>query len=139
MWLLHGEVGDVGISGDLKLKDTLTSGGVAVEQGAVHRGESVAGDDRGLDGEFLDVRFGLLQSKSKKKKKEKERRRSNNDNTKTCTGGALAKFGKILRRAAVITDSYSSLQFSSQRKLELQIYTDSILRGIRARELRSRP
>lgn len=135
MWLLHGEVGDVGISGDLKLKDALTSGGVAVEQGAVHRGESVAGDDRGLDGEFLDVRFGLLQSKSKKK----ERRRSNNDNTKTCTGGALAKFGKILRRAAVITDSYSSLQFSSQRKLELQIYTDSILRGIRARELRSRP
>lgn len=72
MWLLHGEVGDVGISGDLKLKDALTSGGVAVEQGAVHRGESVAGDDRGLDGEFLDVRFGLLQSKSKKKRKKKK-------------------------------------------------------------------
>lgn len=134
MWLLHGEVGDVGISGDLKLKDALTSGGVAVKQGAVHRGESVAGDDRGLDGEFLDVRFGLLQSKSLKKKK-----RSNNDNTKTCTSGALAKFGKILRRAAVRTNNYSSLQFSSQRKLKLQIYTDSILRGIRARELRSRP
>lgn len=72
MWLLHGEVGDVGISRDLKLKDALTSGGVAVEQGAVHRGESVAGDDRGLDGEFLDVRFGLLQSKSLKKEEEEE-------------------------------------------------------------------
>lgn len=34
-----------------------------VEHGAVHRGEGVAGDDGGLDGEFLDVRFGLLQRK----------------------------------------------------------------------------
>lgn len=32
-----------------------------VEHGAVHRGEGVAGHDGGLDGEFLDVRFGLLQ------------------------------------------------------------------------------
>lgn len=59
--LLHGEVGDVGISGDLELEDALGGGGVPVEHGAVHRGEGVAGHDGGLDGEFLDVRFGLLQ------------------------------------------------------------------------------
>lgn len=34
-----------------------------VEHGAVHRSEGIAGDDGGLDGEFLDVRLGLLQRK----------------------------------------------------------------------------
>lgn len=38
----------------------LGGGGVPVEHGAVHRREGIAGDDGGLDGEFLDVRFGLL-------------------------------------------------------------------------------
>lgn len=59
--LLHGEVGDVGVGGDLELEDALGGGGVPVEHGAVHRGEGVAGDDGGLDGQFLDVRFGLLR------------------------------------------------------------------------------
>lgn len=58
---LHGEVGDEGPSGDLELEDALCSGRVPVEHGAVHRGEGVAGDDGGLDGELLDVRFRLLQ------------------------------------------------------------------------------
>ena len=58
--LLHGEVGDISASGDLKLEDAVSSGGVPVEHGAVHRGEGITGDDGGLDGEFLDVRFGLL-------------------------------------------------------------------------------
>lgn len=64
--LLHGEVGDVGISGDLELEDALGGGGVPVEHGAVHRGEGVAGHDGGLDGEFLDVRFSLLQKRTLK-------------------------------------------------------------------------
>lgn len=58
--VLHGEVGDVGLGGDLELEDAVCSGGVPVEHGAVHRGEGVTGDDGGLDGELLDVRFGLL-------------------------------------------------------------------------------
>lgn len=58
--LLHGEVGDVGIGGDLEVEFALGGGGVPVEHGAVHRREGIAGDDGGLDGEFLDVRFGLL-------------------------------------------------------------------------------
>lgn len=58
--LLHGEVGDVGSSGDLELEDPLGGGGVPVEHGAGHRGEGVPGDDGGLDGELLDVRFALL-------------------------------------------------------------------------------
>lgn len=45
------------------MEDALGGGGVSVEHGAVHRGEGVAGDDSGLDGEFLDVRFSLLQNK----------------------------------------------------------------------------
>lgn len=59
--VLHGEVGDVGVGRDLELEDALGGGGVPVEHGAVHRGEGVAGDDGGLDGELLDVRFGLLR------------------------------------------------------------------------------
>lgn len=62
-WRLHGEVGDVGVSRDLELEDALGGGGVPVEHGAVHRREGVAGDDGGLDGELLDVRFSLLQRK----------------------------------------------------------------------------
>ena len=31
-----------------------------VEHGAVHRGEGVARDDGGLDGQLLDVRLDLL-------------------------------------------------------------------------------
>lgn len=66
--LLHGEVGDVGVGRDLELKDALGGGGVPVEHGAVHRGEGVAGDDGGLDGELLDVRFGLLREEGTSEK-----------------------------------------------------------------------
>lgn len=58
---LHGEVGDVGVGGDLELEDPHGGGGVPVEHGAVHGGEGVARDDGGLDGELLDVRFDLLR------------------------------------------------------------------------------
>lgn len=60
--LLHGEVGDVGAGRHLELEHGLGGCGVPVEHGAVHRGESIAGDDGGLDGELLDVRLGLLQT-----------------------------------------------------------------------------
>ena len=57
---LHGEVGDVGVGGDLELEDALCGGRVPVEHGTVHGREGITGDDGGLDGELLDVRFGLL-------------------------------------------------------------------------------
>lgn len=66
--LLHGEVRDVGVGRDLELEDALGGGGVPVEHGAVHRGEGVAGDDGGLDGELLDVRFGLLREEGTSEK-----------------------------------------------------------------------
>lgn len=40
-----------------------------VEHGAVHRGEGVAGDDGGLDGQLLDVRFGLLRRGTRQSEK----------------------------------------------------------------------
>jgi len=58
--LLHGEVGDVGRGGDLELEHALRGGGAPVEHRAVHRGEGVARDHRGLDGQLLDVGLGLL-------------------------------------------------------------------------------
>lgn len=59
--VLHGEVGDVGVGGDLELEDPLGGGGAPVEHRAEDRGEGVAGHDGGLDGQLLDQRFGLLQ------------------------------------------------------------------------------
>lgn len=62
--LLHGEVGHVGVGGDLDLEDGLGGGGAPVEHRAEDRGEGVARHDGGLDGELLDERFGLLQTRS---------------------------------------------------------------------------
>lgn len=59
--VLHGEVGDVGVGGDLELEDPLGGGGAPVEHRAEDRGEGVAGHDGGLDGQLLDQRLGLLQ------------------------------------------------------------------------------
>lgn len=58
--LLHGEVGDVGVGGDLELEDPLGGGGAPVEHRAVDGGEGVARHDGGLDGQLLDEGSGLL-------------------------------------------------------------------------------
>lgn len=70
--LLHGEVGDVGVGGDVEVEDALGGGGVPVEHGAGHRGEGVAGDDGGLDGELVDVRSGLLRTEGPSKLMQKK-------------------------------------------------------------------
>lgn len=61
---LHGEVGHVGVGGDLELEDGLGGGGAPVEHGAEDPCEGVARHDGGLDGQLLDERFGLLQRQS---------------------------------------------------------------------------
>lgn len=63
-FLLHGEVGDVGVGGDLELEDGLGGGVAPVEHRAEDRGEGVARHDGGLDGQLMDERFGLLQRQS---------------------------------------------------------------------------
>lgn len=72
--LLHGEVGDVGVGGDVEVEDALGGGGVPVEHGAGHRGEGVAGDDGGLDGELVDVRSGLLRTEGPSKLMQKKQK-----------------------------------------------------------------
>lgn len=51
----------------MEVEDALGGGGVPVEHGAGHRGEGVAGDDGGLDGELVDVRSGLLRTEGPSK------------------------------------------------------------------------
>lgn len=71
---LHGEVGDVGVGGDVEVEDALGGGGVPVEHGAGDRGEGVAGDDGGLDGELVDVRSGLLRTEGPSKLMQKKQK-----------------------------------------------------------------
>lgn len=87
--LLHGEVGDVGRGGDLELEHALRGGGAPVEHRAVHRGEGVARDHRGLDGQLLDVGLGLLGGGG------------GGGHPKTSAGPRTARLAQCLRATAV--------------------------------------
>lgn len=57
----HGEVRHKGVGRDTELEEAIGGGCVSVDHHAGHRGDGVAGDDGGLDGELLYVRLVLLQ------------------------------------------------------------------------------
>lgn len=60
----------------MEVEDALGGGGVPVEHGAGHRGEGVAGDDGGLDGELVDVRSGLLRTEGPSKLMQKKQKKT---------------------------------------------------------------
>lgn len=57
----HSEVRHKGVGRDTELEEAIGGGCVSVDHHAGHRGDGVAGDDGGLDGELLYVRLVLLQ------------------------------------------------------------------------------
>lgn len=70
----HGEVGDEGVGRNAELEKAVGGGRVPIDHDAGHRGEGVAGDDGGLDGELLDVRLVLLQGAAGARELQKNRR-----------------------------------------------------------------